>query len=54
LRESEKRVLRIKFGCKREEVVGCWRRLHNAELHYCMVYQILLGSSNKEAEMEAM
>jgi len=26
------RVLRIKFGPKREEVAGCWRRLHNEEL----------------------
>jgi hypothetical protein len=21
------------FGPKREEVAGCWRRLHNEELH---------------------
>jgi hypothetical protein len=29
---SEARVLRWKFGAKREEVVGDWRRLHNEEL----------------------
>jgi hypothetical protein len=29
----ENRVLRRKFGPKREEVVGGWRRLHNEELH---------------------
>jgi hypothetical protein len=29
----ENRVLRKRFGCKREEVVGGWRRLHNEELH---------------------
>jgi hypothetical protein len=29
----ENRVLRRIFGPKREEVVGGWRRLRNAELH---------------------
>jgi hypothetical protein len=33
LRVIENRVLRKIFGCKREEVVGGWRRLHNEELH---------------------
>jgi hypothetical protein len=28
----ENRVLRRKFGPKREEVAGGWRRLHNEEL----------------------
>jgi hypothetical protein len=32
-RVSENRVLRRKFGSKREEVAGDWRRLHNEELH---------------------
>jgi hypothetical protein len=32
LRESEKRVLRLIFGPKKEEVGGGWRRLHE-ELH---------------------
>jgi hypothetical protein len=27
------RMLRRKFGPKREEVAGGWRRLHNEELH---------------------
>jgi hypothetical protein len=30
---SENRVLRTKFGFKKEEVAGGWRRLHNEELH---------------------
>jgi hypothetical protein len=29
----ENRMLRRMFGCKREEVVGGWRRLLNEELH---------------------
>jgi hypothetical protein len=33
VRVYEKRVLKRIFGSKREEVVGCWRRLHNKELH---------------------
>jgi hypothetical protein len=33
LRVSENRVLSRKFGPKREEVAGGWRRLHNDELH---------------------
>jgi hypothetical protein len=28
----EKGALRI-FGPKRDEVTGCWRKLHNEELH---------------------
>jgi hypothetical protein len=32
-RGFENRVLRRKFGPKREKVVGDWRRLHNEELH---------------------
>jgi hypothetical protein len=31
-RESEKRVLRKKFGSKRDEVSGKWRRLHIEKL----------------------
>jgi hypothetical protein len=26
-------VLRRIFGSKRDEVIGCWRKLHNGELH---------------------
>jgi hypothetical protein len=33
LRVFENRVLRRTFGPKMEEVAGCWRRLHNEELH---------------------
>jgi GH43 family beta-xylosidase len=29
----ENRVLRRIFGLKRDEVVGCWRKLHDGELH---------------------
>jgi hypothetical protein len=37
LRVFENRVLRRKFGPKRDEVTGGWRELHNEELHnlYC-------------------
>jgi hypothetical protein len=33
LRVFENRVLRRKFGLKRDEVTGGWRKLHNEE-HY--------------------
>jgi hypothetical protein len=33
LRVFENGVLRRKYGPKREEVAGGWRRLHNEELH---------------------
>jgi hypothetical protein len=29
----ENRVLRRIFGPKRDKVTGCWRKLHNEELH---------------------
>jgi hypothetical protein len=29
----ENRVLRRKFGPKRDEVAGSWRKLHNEELN---------------------
>jgi hypothetical protein len=32
LRVFENRVLRRKFGLKRDEVTGEWRKLHNEEL----------------------
>jgi hypothetical protein len=31
--EHRLRVLRRIFGPKRDEVTGCWRKLHNEELH---------------------
>jgi hypothetical protein len=33
LRVFKNRVLRRKFGPKRDEVTGEWRKLHNEELH---------------------
>jgi len=33
LRDFENRVLRKVFVCKREEVTGGWRKLHNEQLH---------------------
>jgi hypothetical protein len=33
LRVFENRVMRRIFGPKRDEVTGCWRELHNEELH---------------------
>jgi hypothetical protein len=33
LRVFENKVLRRKFGPKRDEVTGGWRRLHNKELY---------------------
>jgi hypothetical protein len=42
LRVSENRVLRRIFGPKREED-GPWRKLHNDELHSCILHRILLG-----------
>jgi hypothetical protein len=47
----ENRELRRIFGPKREEVAGCWRRLHNEGLHItCMgkiinAYNILVGKA---------
>jgi hypothetical protein len=39
----EKRVLRIIFGPKRDEVTGGWRTLHNEELHGFTLRPVLLG-----------
>jgi len=33
LRVFENRVLKRIFGCKKEEVAGDWRRLHNKNLN---------------------
>jgi hypothetical protein len=33
LRMFENRVLSRRFGPKRDEVMGGWRKLHNEELH---------------------
>jgi hypothetical protein len=32
-RVFENKVLRRIFGLKRDEVTGCWGKLHNEELH---------------------
>jgi hypothetical protein len=42
LRVFENRVLRRIFGPEREED-GSWRKLHNDELHICILHLILLG-----------
>jgi hypothetical protein len=33
LRLFENRVLKRIFGQRRDEVTGCWRKLHNEDLH---------------------
>jgi hypothetical protein len=36
----ENRMLRRIFGQKRDEVTGEWRKLHNEELHVCILLQV--------------
>jgi hypothetical protein len=43
LRVFENRALRRKFGPKRDEVTGGWKKLHNEELHNLYVYRLLVG-----------
>jgi hypothetical protein len=45
----ENRVLRKIFGPKRDEVIGSWRKLHNAELHnlYCSLSKIRMIKSRR-------
>jgi hypothetical protein len=33
LRIFENMVLRRAFGLKKDKVTGCWRKIHNEELH---------------------
>ena len=33
----ENKVLRKIFGAKRDEITGEWRKLHNAEVHACIL-----------------
>jgi hypothetical protein len=33
LKEFKNRVLRRVFGPKRDEMIGCWRKLHCEKLH---------------------
>ena len=43
----ENRVLKKKFGPKRDEITGEWKILHNEELYtICTAHQILCGGSN--------
>jgi hypothetical protein len=42
-RMFENRVLRRRFGPKRDEVTGKWRKLHNEELLLSTPHQILFG-----------
>ena len=43
LRVFENRVLRRKFGPKRDEATGEWRKLHKKSLMICNAHQILFG-----------
>jgi hypothetical protein len=45
----ENRVLRRILGLKRDEVMGCWRKLHNDELHnlYSSPSQIRMKKSRR-------
>jgi inactivated superfamily I helicase len=43
LRMFENRVLRRIFGCKRDEVTGEWRKLHNEEFADLTPHPILFG-----------
>jgi hypothetical protein len=49
LRVFENRVLRRIFGPKRDEVTGCWRELHNEQLHDLYYSQgiIRMSKSNR-------
>jgi hypothetical protein len=47
LRVFEKRVQRLIFGPKKEEVTGSWIKLHDEGLHN-IYYQILLENLIKE------
>jgi hypothetical protein len=42
----EKRVMKIIFGSKGEEVLGGWRRLHNEEFHNLCASQNIIRVIN--------
>lgn len=44
----EKMVLRRIFKLKKEDVLNCFQKLHNEEVHNCTLSQILLEWSNQE------
>ena len=53
----ENRVLRRIFGCKRDEVVGEWRKLHNEELndlHSLPIIRVIKSRRLKWAEHVAL
>jgi hypothetical protein len=43
LRVFENRVLRRIFGLKRDGVMGGWRKVHNEELHDCILCKVELS-----------
>jgi hypothetical protein len=43
LRVFQNRLLKKIFGPEKEMLIGDWRILHNAELHYLFYHQILFG-----------
>jgi hypothetical protein len=51
LRVFENRVLRTVFGPKRDEVIKCWRKMHNEENHnlYSSPYIRMIKSRRGQA-----
>jgi hypothetical protein len=43
LRMFANRVLRRKFGSRREKLTGEWRKLHNEQFMICTAHQVLFG-----------
>ena len=53
LRVFENKVLRKIFGANKDEIIGEWRKLHNAELHALYSSPNILGVLNQDvARME--
>jgi hypothetical protein len=46
LLETQDRALRVMFGCKRGEVTGEWRKLHNEGLHDMSCSTIIILVTN--------
>jgi hypothetical protein len=53
LRVFENRALGRLFEAKRDEIIGCWRKMHNEELHnlYSSPNIIMQNDQAKEVEM---